>query len=375
VTAGANGVLNTVPGGDDRTLFGFYITDGRNHTCETLAIGDDQQTAPPGQIHPNILRGYGDWPNLKFDFQNTRNFEDGAHVADSEAPELTAEQYLQRTAADLIVSQSVSPNPVVAGSNVVYTIKLDNRGLPPVRNVVVTDILPAAATFVSCSATGGGVCSGSGNNRTIAFPLLRGGASATVTLVVNVSCAVANGTILTNTASGTTTVPERTKANNSATTAVSVVNQPPVISGMSAKPSVLWPANDKLTKVTIDYQVGGSCGPIACALSVASNPRYRHDHDLDGDDDDDDDDDDHDCHHHDKHKDHRKSHHCKHHHDHHHDHDVHWIVLDEHHVKLRAKHAHHDKDRLYTITAACRNTLGASTSQSVVVKVPHKKPK
>jgi len=44
-------------------------------------------------------------------------------------------------------------------------------------------------------------------------------------------------------------------------------------------------------------------------------------------------------------------------------------------VKLRAKHAHHDKDRLYTITAACRNTLGATTSHSVVVKVPHKKPK
>jgi len=150
VSAGRNGRLNSLPALDDRTLFGFYITDGANRTCDTIAVPDDEQISPPGKTHPRILTSFSDWPNLKYDFQNTRNFEDGTHIADADQTEISYELYLQRTAADLVVSQIASPGAVVAGSNVIYQIDLINRGLPPARNIVVKDILPAAATLVSC---------------------------------------------------------------------------------------------------------------------------------------------------------------------------------------------------------------------------------
>jgi uncharacterized repeat protein (TIGR01451 family) len=349
VGPGPDNVLKTLPLGDDRALLGLAITEGRNHVCETRAAVGDEQIAAVGQTHPVILHGYADWPNLKYDFQNTFNFADGQHTADGDPSELTYELYRQRAVTDLVVSQAASPTTVTAGTNITYTINLSNRGLPGAKNVTMSDLLPAATSFVSCSATGGGVCAGSGNNRSVTFSNIPGGSTASVTLVASASCAVANSTTIRNTASATTTVPERTLANNVADASVTVVKAVPTVSSISATPDVLWPANKKLIDVNIDYQVDGSCGPMSCVLSVKSNL------------DDDDDDDDHHCleHHH---------HHCDH-------HEPNWIVVDAHHVKLRAEHAEHDKDGVYTITANCTNTAGATSSKSVKVKVPHKKPK
>src|SRR6185295_6011084 len=72
-------------------------------------------------------------------------------------------------AADVAVSKSVSAPTIVAGSNATYTISVTNNGPDPASSVVVTDNLPATVTFVSCNSTGGGVCGGSGNNRTVTF--------------------------------------------------------------------------------------------------------------------------------------------------------------------------------------------------------------
>lgn len=357
VWPGVNGVLDTIPAGDDQKLFGFVIVDGRNRVCETQAAPGDEQFSPVGQIHPSILHGYSDWPNLKYDFQNTRDFEDGMHTAPDEPGELTYELYLKRSAADLIVTKTAGPNPVVAGSNITYQINLGNRGAPPARNIVVTDILPAATTFVSCSSTGGGVCAGAGNNRTVSLPALAGGASATVTLVAQANCTSADGTVINNSASATTTTQERTLVNNVADASVTI-NQapPPTITGMSASPSTLWPANKKLIDVAIDYQVSGNCGPMSCTLKVSSDPEY-------------DDDDEHHCHEHHHHHHHHHKHHCD-----YHETDPNWIVVDAHHVKLRAEHADHHQDRTYKVTAVCTNSLGATVKQHVKVKVPHKKP-
>ena len=51
-----------------------------------------------------------------------------------------------------------------------------------------------------------------------------------------------------------------------------------------------------------------------------------------------------------------------------------WIVVDDHHVKLKAKRGKDSKERLYKITATCTNSLGAQEKKSVIVTVPHTKP-
>ncbi len=48
-----------------------------------------------------------------------------------------------------------------------------------------------------------------------------------------------------------------------------------------------------------------------------------------------------------------------------------WIVLDDHHVLLRAERAGNGNGRIYTITITCIDSGGNSSSESVTVTVPH----
>ena len=59
------------------------------------------------------------------------------------------------TRADLDVAKTATPNPVVNGQNVTYTITVRNIGPSVSRNVVLTDPVPAPLTYVSSSSTQG----------------------------------------------------------------------------------------------------------------------------------------------------------------------------------------------------------------------------
>jgi uncharacterized repeat protein (TIGR01451 family) len=131
--------------------------------------------------------------------------------------------------ADLSVSQSVSTDPVVVGSSLTYTIVVANNGPDSAGSVVVTDNLPSGLAFLDCSSTGGGICGGSGNSRTVSFASLAANSSTTITIVAGVDCSVMNGTIITNTASATSPAGDNNPGNNSATKEVTVSNPPPMI--------------------------------------------------------------------------------------------------------------------------------------------------
>ena len=119
-----------------------------------------------------------------------------------------ADNYLQRIGkqADLSITKTVDkPYPAVTvlpGENMTYTITVSNPG-DPVANLVVTDNLPSQVSFVSCSATLGGVCGGSGPNRTVSFASIGTGQSGVISLVVRVNDDVGPNTVWTNTASFT----------------------------------------------------------------------------------------------------------------------------------------------------------------------------
>ena len=51
--------------------------------------------------------------------------------------------------ADLSITKSDSPDPVVAGSQLTYTITVTNAGPSTAHAVNVTDDLPAGTTYVS----------------------------------------------------------------------------------------------------------------------------------------------------------------------------------------------------------------------------------
>jgi 6-phosphogluconolactonase (cycloisomerase 2 family) len=130
--------------------------------------------------------------------------------------------------ADFSVAMTAAPNPVVVGTNVTYSITITNNG-PAAAAATIQDVLPAGKLFaVSCSATGGGVCSGSGNSRFVSFPSLPSGQSATATIVALVSSSLANNSSLSNTVSiSSSSAVDPNPANNSATATVNVVTLVP----------------------------------------------------------------------------------------------------------------------------------------------------
>ena len=52
-----------------------------------------------------------------------------------------------QASADLSVTKSDSPDPVVAGQNLTYTINFTNNGPNPATSVTVSDTVPANTTL------------------------------------------------------------------------------------------------------------------------------------------------------------------------------------------------------------------------------------
>jgi uncharacterized repeat protein (TIGR01451 family) len=152
----------------------------------------------------------------------TGNREDPPSEADATTQVVTA-------GADLAITKTVAPNPVLTGSNITYTIIVANNRPGDAADVTVTDNLPASTTFVSCSSTGGGVCAGSGNNRTVTFTSIAAGVSATTTLVGSMNRSVANNTVFSNTSMVSSSTPDPITNNNSAMATTTASNLPPVI--------------------------------------------------------------------------------------------------------------------------------------------------
>lgn len=107
---------------------------------------------------------------------------------------------------------------------------------------------------------------------------------------------------------------------------------PPLITSAAVNPAEIWPPNFQLKDVTVDYTATDNCGPVSTTLSVTSNEPvtgglYGN---LAPD----------------------------------------WVVVDAHHVKLRAERGVLGSGRLYTITITATDTAGNSSTQQVNVSVP-----
>jgi len=144
---------------------------------------------------------------------------------------------------------------VVTGTNVTYTINLTNNGPDAAQSVTVVDNLPTSVSFASCAVLGGigGACGGVGNNRTVTFTSLAANAMATITLVANVSCALADGAMISNSASVSSLATDPNLANNSAMAITVASNPPPTIT--LNPPISLWSPNHIYHTVTIAQMV------------------------------------------------------------------------------------------------------------------------
>ncbi len=167
------------------------------------------------------------------------------------------------TASADLRTTKVGPATVNAGQSVSYTVSVVNDGPTAAASVVLTDTLPAAATFVS--ATGGGVRVGN----VVTWPAigsLANGASQSFTVVVT---APVTGSLL-NLASATSATPDPDPTNNNGSAAgsrvvTSVVEQADLAVTKSGPATVAAGASFSYT-VTVS-----NAGPSAAAAVVVSD--------------------------------------------------------------------------------------------------------
>jgi uncharacterized repeat protein (TIGR01451 family) len=125
--------------------------------------------------------------------------------------------------ADLFVTQTPSINPVAAGSNFTYSIKIENRGPSDASGVVISDTLPSDLTFVGSTSSPG--CSANAQVVTCTVGSVPAGTNTTPRIGVAVGSSVAAGTVINNTAQVTNNEPDPTPNDRSATSSVTVSQQ------------------------------------------------------------------------------------------------------------------------------------------------------
>jgi uncharacterized repeat protein (TIGR01451 family)/CSLREA domain-containing protein len=125
--------------------------------------------------------------------------------------------------ADLMVSQSVNKTSVKQGDLLTYSIRVQNLGPATAPNVVVTDLLPSGATFVSASHNRGThTAPPAGSTGTVTWSVGDLLDQANEVGAITVTVLVKGKTTITNTASVTGDVSDPNTANNSAAITVSV---------------------------------------------------------------------------------------------------------------------------------------------------------
>jgi uncharacterized repeat protein (TIGR01451 family) len=104
--------------------------------------------------------------------------------------------------AQMTVTNSASPNPVVAGSDITYTQTATNTGSGTATNPTLTETTPPNTTFQSISAPPGTTCTtpavGAPGTITCTAASAPAGSSGTVTLMLQVNAGTASGTIITD---------------------------------------------------------------------------------------------------------------------------------------------------------------------------------
>ena len=156
------------------------------------------------------------------------------------ATETTKVKNVPAPSADLSVTKADDVDPVTAGNNLTYTLVVNNPGPSDAQSVLVSDPIPANTTFVSLAQNGGPAftCStpavGGTGTVTCNIATLPAGMSATFTLIVKVDATTADGTLLSNTVTVTSSTADPVPGNNSATATTTVSAAPPPSADLSA---------------------------------------------------------------------------------------------------------------------------------------------
>ncbi len=208
--------------------------------------------------------------------------------------------------ADLVVTLADAPDPVLAGNTLTYTATGTNDGPAAADDVSLSLPLPATTTFVSVTPSMGGLCTNPavGANGTVACSwagATADGASRSMTVVVNVPAATANGSVLSATLTGASATTDPNTMNNTAAVATGVNTAADIAAALTGSPdpvnaggqltyvatatnggpsdaqgvSLTLPLPAGTSFVSATPSAGGACNaasPVVCSWAGASVP-------------------------------------------------------------------------------------------------------
>jgi large repetitive protein len=149
------------------------------------------------------------------------------------------------TGSDFSIAKSAPDG--VAGTNLTWTIPVENDGPDTASGATVTDPLPAGLTFVSATVPGGS-CSEAAGTITCTLPTMAAGDIVDVTLVTATSPGLVPGSAVSAAVSNTATVhysDDPVPGNNTATGTATIFAQAHLVSSKTGPPTVV--AGDLIT--------------------------------------------------------------------------------------------------------------------------------
>jgi uncharacterized repeat protein (TIGR01451 family) len=221
------------------------------------------------------LDGYTDTVQDSFGSTNGSNGLLSTSVSITQTPGTQSGAYC--AGADLAVTNSGSPSPVVPGQDITYVQTVTNNGPQDALNAVFTEAFPANTSFVSLTETNNlgnpstaWTCTTTGSI-SCTDPDVPSGAANTITftIVVQVNAATASGTQIVDTDSVTSGTNDPVLTNNSATvvTIVGAANTANLL--VTNTPS----ANAVSSPSTLTYTVSvANNGPSAASSVTLSMP-------------------------------------------------------------------------------------------------------
>ncbi len=178
------------------------------------------------------------------------------------------------SSADLAVTDSDSPDPVAAGSNITYSIGVTNNGPSSADNATVVMTIPTNTTLVSIASPTGWSCAspviGGTGNVICTNVNMAGSTAATFNLVVKVNTGTANGTVITQRVSANSSAIDPNLANNTATaTTVVGTNAPNLTVTNVASPNPVQ-AGSNITYTQVVTNTGST--PVTGATFSENTP-------------------------------------------------------------------------------------------------------
>jgi uncharacterized repeat protein (TIGR01451 family) len=206
-------IADTLPGGDTVAA----TPSGTGWDCSATVVGSSTASCtyqasvsapiPPGTVLPPIAVPVRIAPDHAGTYVNTARASSSDNANTPEQSSAT-DSYTVSQQADLSLSKTASSSPVVPGTNATFRLVVHNDGPSTANNVVVSDDLPAALSFISASAG----CSESAGTVTCAIASLGPGESRTFEVTGRVASSLDQ--CLSNTASATSAATDPDKDDN-----------------------------------------------------------------------------------------------------------------------------------------------------------------